>query len=103
MARPCNCERESCRLCWLWYNDPRYTTLWSKTEYLPPPVGQKSSPITTEEAIDLFGSDAEDPTLLGNRIAALTEAIGIPPCSGCSKRKEWLNRAHAWLRSLLEP
>jgi hypothetical protein len=39
-----------------------------------------------------------DPTLLGNRIAALTAAVGIPPCGGCEKRRAWLNKAHAWLR-----
>ena len=39
-----------------------------------------------------------DPTLLGNRIEALTKAIGIPPCGGCASRRDWLNRAHAWLR-----
>lgn len=41
-----------------------------------------------------------DPTLLGNRIAALTTAIGIPPCGGCNKRKAWINKAHAWVRAL---
>jgi len=41
-----------------------------------------------------------DPTLLGNRIAALTSAVGIPPCGSCGKRKGWLNRAHQWIRSL---
>lgn len=40
----------------------------------------------------------EDPTLLGNRIAAMTAAIGIPACGGCTARKNWLNQAHAWLR-----
>lgn len=39
-----------------------------------------------------------DPTLLGNRIEALTKAIGIPPCGGCADRRDWLNRAHASLR-----
>ena len=40
-----------------------------------------------------------DPTLIGNRLAALTTAIGIPPCGGCGQRQEWLNRAHLWLRA----
>jgi hypothetical protein len=35
--------------------------------------------------------------LLGDWIADLTTAIGIPPCGGCEKRKAWLNAAHAWL------
>jgi hypothetical protein len=55
--------------------------------------------LTTKEAGELFPGES-DPTLLGNRIAALTTAIGIPPCGGCEKRKAWLNNAHAWLRSL---
>jgi hypothetical protein len=41
-----------------------------------------------------------DPTLLGNRITALTTAIGFPPCGGCENRKKWLNSAHQWLRDL---
>jgi len=35
--------------------------------------------------------------LAGDLIAAMTKAIGIPPCDGCEKRRQWLNRAHAWL------
>jgi hypothetical protein len=35
--------------------------------------------------------------LAGDLIAALTTAIGIPPCNGCKKRREWCNRAHLWL------
>lgn len=37
--------------------------------------------------------------LLGDAIAAMTAAIGIPACGGCGKRKEWLNKAHQWVRS----
>lgn len=37
--------------------------------------------------------------LLGDMVKALTDAIGIPTCGGCDKRREWLNKAHAWLRS----
>lgn len=54
--------------------------------------------LSAKERKDLFGDEA-DPTLLGNRIAALTAAIGIPPCGSCTKRKAWLNRAHEWLRA----
>ena len=36
--------------------------------------------------------------LLGDYIAAMTKAIGIPTCGGCEKRRQWLNRVHAWLR-----
>lgn len=57
--------------------------------------GAKHSPPELRVA-ELF--PGEDPTLLGNRIAALTAAIGWPPCGGCTKRKNWLNAAHDWLR-----
>ena len=56
-----------------------------------------NGPFTTEEVESLFDGES-DPTLLGNRIAALTTALGIPPCGGCAKRKAWLNKAHLWLR-----
>jgi hypothetical protein len=52
--------------------------------------------LTNTEARELFGD--EDPTLWGNRIKALTDAIGIPPCGGCEKRRQWLNKATLWLR-----
>lgn len=57
--------------------------------------------LTAKEAAELFPN--EDPTLLGNRIKALTEAIGIPACGGCDARAAWLNKAHQWLRSRLAP
>ncbi len=38
-----------------------------------------------------------DRKLLGDRVADLLAAIGIPECRGCGKRKEWLNKAHAWI------
>lgn len=57
--------------------------------------------LTRAETSDLFRGEADDPALLGNRIAALTSAIGLPPCGGCEVRKAWLNKAHAWVRSLL--
>ena len=28
---------------------------------------------------------------LGDVIATVTEAIGVKPCEGCQKRKDWLN------------
>ena len=39
--------------------------------------------------------------LAGDVIAALTKAIGIPPCGACEKRRQWLNQAHQWLRDRL--
>ena len=35
--------------------------------------------------------------LAGDVLAALIAAIGIPPCGGCEQRRQWLNRAHAWI------
>ena len=55
--------------------------------------------LSAQERKELFGES--DPTLLGNRIAELTKAIGIPPCGGCNMRIDWLNRAHVWLREKL--
>jgi hypothetical protein len=59
----------------------------------PPPLPDG---ILQHEARELFGDS--DPTLWGNQIKALTDAIGIPSCGGCEKRRQWLNKAHAWLR-----
>jgi hypothetical protein len=42
-----------------------------------------------------------DPTLIGNRLESLFKAVGVPPCGGCEKRRDWLNRAHAWVRDTL--
>lgn len=39
----------------------------------------------------------EDRALLGDRIADLLAACGIPPCGGCDARKAWLNSAHRWI------
>lgn len=62
------------------------------------PVPAKPAETLSEATVkELFGTDA-DPTLLGNHIAALTSALGFPPCGGCNKRKAWLNAAHTWLR-----
>jgi hypothetical protein len=54
------------------------------------------SKLTPEEQASLF-PDLNDPALLGNIIAQMTDSIGVPPCSGCKSRQRWLNRAHAWL------
>ena len=58
----------------------------------PPHAG-----LTASEVKELFPD--EDPTLIGNRIAALTAALGIPTCGGCDKRRQWMNKAHLWLKS----
>ena len=41
--------------------------------------------------------------LLGDVIADMTKAIGIPPCGGCEKRRQWLNTAHQWVRDYFSP
>lgn len=59
-------------------------------------VSKPDEQLKPTEIAELF-PDA-DPTLLGNRIAALTSALGFPPCGGCTARKNWLNKAHRWVR-----
>lgn len=56
--------------------------------------------LTESEIKGLIASN--DPTLIGNRIAALTSAMGIPPCGSCGSRQDWLNKAHQWLREQLQ-
>jgi len=63
----------------------------------PPALPPKNAGLSDAEVTELFPN--EDPTLIGNRIKALTEALGIPTCGGCEKRRQYLNRAHEWLRS----
>ena len=58
---------------------------------LPPNAG-----LTDSELGELFSD--EDPTLWGNRIKAMTDAIGIPACGGCESRRQWINAAHEWVR-----
>lgn len=43
--------------------------------------------------------------LLGDRLAAIFAACGVPPCRGCHKRRAWLNNAHAvaWALFGLKP
>lgn len=53
--------------------------------------------LKTAEKAKLESAAKQSGMLLGDAIAALTNAIGIPPCGGCEKRKAWLNAAHAWL------
>ena len=65
---------------------------------MPRPIALAPT-LTPAEVAELFPN--EDPTLLGNRIKALTEAVGIPACGGCDKRREYINRCHQWLRSRL--
>ena len=73
-----------------------YRTLWGQIRDGDKKPAAPASPLRVDEARELFGD--EDPTLLGNRIKAVTDALGIPPCGGCEQRRQWLNKAHAWLR-----
>ena len=77
----------------------------SKLEDLPPEIPRPSLPtpnagLSAAEVTELL-PDESDPTLIGNRIAALTKAIGIPPCGACGKRQQWMNKAHELLRRKL--
>jgi hypothetical protein len=49
------------------------------------------------EEIALAALPEEDRQLLGDRVHDLLAAIGIPACSGCESRRQWLNAAHRWL------
>lgn len=63
-----------------------------------PPPKPKPSPAIPAEI--LAAAEAIAPArglLAGDLIAQLTTAIGIPPCDGCKKRKEWLNKAHLFI------
>lgn len=40
----------------------------------------------------------DDPSLLGNQIAAWAQRLGIPHCGGCEDRRQFFNWAHQWLR-----
>src|SRR3990167_6718669 len=66
-------------------------------EKQPPPIMPKHGGLSDAEVAELL--PGEDPTLIGNRLKAAFEAIGFPPCGGCETRKEWLNKAHAYLRT----
>ena len=55
----------------------------------------ESASLPDDELAELF----PDPTLIGDRLAKLTSALGIPPCGGCGHRCDWLNRAHLWLQN----
>ncbi len=39
MKRPCNCDKDGCRLCWLYHNDIRYYNMWTDKK-LPSKIEQ---------------------------------------------------------------
>jgi hypothetical protein len=47
--------------------------------------------------LDVPGSARAAGYLLGDFVADLAKAVGVPPCNSCTKRQEWLNSAHAWI------
>lgn len=51
---------------------------------------------TTDDLVEELQPDARK--LLGDRIKDLTDALGIPTCGGCEARRQWLNKADAWIR-----
>lgn len=77
----------------------RWRAKGSPLDELPPgvPAPSIAKPLLTDAEITELFPD-EDPTLLGNRIKAMTEALGIPACGGCEARRRWLNSAHEWVR-----
>lgn len=40
----------------------------------------------------------QTPLKLGDRVEAVTKALGIPTCGGCQKRKAALNKLSDWWR-----
>lgn len=77
----------------------RYTAPGQLSE--EPPKARRAAPAIRVPKEIIVAAEAEAlkrGLLAGDMIAALTTALGIPPCGGCERRKEWLNRAHAWLR-----
>jgi hypothetical protein len=94
------CSREACRRKVHSKSPPDRTFAVCRVPESPEwAAEQVANRLTADEHHELFGSG--DPSLLGNRIAALTSALGIPPCGGCGQRAAWLNKAHKWLREQL--
>lgn len=102
MKRPCNCNRYvkdqpfskgQCRLCWLHANDPRYAKLWDETC----PVVVKPKPELVVKETTPGGK------LIGSQLKEILTRFGVPPCSGCDKRAEWLDNVHRWLLRLPNP
>lgn len=63
------------------------------------PAGDSAKHLTAAETAELLPNE-RDPALIGNRIEAAIKRLGIPPCSGCGSRRDWLNGAHAYFREL---
>lgn len=57
--------------------------------------------LTPAERQELTQGLDDDSTLFGNRIAEFTKLFGVPTCGGCEARRQWINKAHAWLRGTL--
>lgn len=83
-------EGRDCKLCWLYYNNEKYRKYWDSDK-----VKSITQTYTTSEI------PKEITKLAGDHIADLICSIGIPPCSGCRLRKEWINKAHLWLKEKL--
>ena len=50
---------------------------------------------TTLVEIDLMEKTFEEEgLLLGDAIAIATKSLGFEPCSGCTRRQQWLNEFH---------
>jgi hypothetical protein len=71
---------------------------WHQSQVM---VGRDPRQLSDSEIAGLLPDLRDDPTLIGNVIAELTEEFGIPPCNGCSGRQAWLNRAHLRAREII--
>jgi hypothetical protein len=50
--------------------------------------------VTTADPPERIHAECSNPPSrgLGDTVAKVTKAIGIPPCGGCKQRQEWLNK-----------
>lgn len=85
MARPCACNRDGCRLCWLYNNDPRYTKLWDNSKTITKYVVKPGGPGTELKAM-LLEIGAKTTHGCGcNDLALTMDRLGV---EGCRKERE---------------
>jgi hypothetical protein len=64
---------------------------YTLAEVRPCVVSEDGDMITVDETHKAYPRERKPG--LGDRVAAVTKALGIPECDGCKKRREWLNAA----------
>lgn len=62
------------------------------------PIGERPPQLLSPAEASQLLPGLDDPTLIGNCLEAAIKALGIPPCPGCQERRDWLNKAHAYVR-----